>query len=633
MPEPTNGGFASQEQFRNFVAKHQDGNWSSTFVSCSLPEHLADYKGDNIAQAFPKLFPYGFSGLPEDIAVQALMKQSGWSRHMSRNKFAVLRKYLQHRKPGFHEAKFNLIVENLIMKETIFASTRMYCNTMRSQQLSMGALYGQMTSQQLNSAIQQVRQNSSRQFSSNAENQFLRSIHACCQDLPHSNESASRWKTILFSYLIRFGLPALMITLTPDDSRSFRILSYSLPKDFAGSLLNKQVDVSKLSDEAILSDFRIMRDSRTRYPGLCAEEYSRIIDLVIKHVFCWNSETKCATDVGLFGKVQGWCLATEEQGRKTLHGHILVFLENWNDLLRAVKLQQEETNLNSISFQEAKQSARALVKNACSAKLFADFKSVTGAMATKPVFFHEGCRTNRQQKRIRYTVCPVSDQQLREMRHKRHCHKHNGHIASCPKCQKSFTIQEIIANALETHMGQQSLNWDFPDNSHRLERIVFEYQKDFEWFQKSEQDQAKRYFAANALCNFHLVSHTNRCFKKGAECYACLPEPPMESFAIDFAELPDIWANWKGIKENRYMFRFYPERNIEDCFMNTHNEMLTKILGCNTNVLAGLTGCSVFYATCYNVKNQQKEEQFAFQRVAESLVTKMRKLVSNKHKI
>ena len=36
---------------------------------------------------------------------------------------------------------------------------------------------------------------------------------------------------------------------------------------------------------------------------------------------------------GLFGNVVAWTMACEEQGRKTLHSHFLLWIENWSNLL------------------------------------------------------------------------------------------------------------------------------------------------------------------------------------------------------------------------------------------------------------------------------------------------------------
>jgi hypothetical protein len=62
------------------------------------------------------------------------------------------------------------------------------------------------------------------------------------------------------------------------------------------------------------------------------------MELVIKHIFNWDSETQKSKGVGLFGELLAWCLATEEQGQKSLHGHYLVFIKNWSQVMN--RLQQ-----------------------------------------------------------------------------------------------------------------------------------------------------------------------------------------------------------------------------------------------------------------------------------------------------
>ena len=38
----------------------------------------------------------------------------------------------------------------------------------------------------------------------------------------------------------------------------------------------------------------------------------------------------------MFGDVEGYTYATEEQGRKTLHAHFLIWLKNWNSVLDGI---------------------------------------------------------------------------------------------------------------------------------------------------------------------------------------------------------------------------------------------------------------------------------------------------------
>jgi hypothetical protein len=143
----------------------------------------------------------------------------------------------------------------------------------------------------------------------------------------------------------------------------------------------------------------------------------------------------------------------------------------------------------------------------------------------------------------------------------------------------------------------------------------------------TEYDKSLRYFACNALVNSHLVTHANRCFKKGTECYANLPDSVRTEVKIQYNNETDLWPDWCGNKENRYMFQFQPIHGAKDAFVNTHNPEITSLLGCNSNVMVGMNGRSVMYVTGYNAKSQQKEERTAFEKVSEILIKILRNQV------
>jgi hypothetical protein len=251
-------------------------------------------------------------------------------------------------------------------------------------------------------------------------------------------------------------------------------------------------------------------------------------------------------------------------------------------------------------------------------------------LSAQAPFYHEHCRGKRKGDKMRFTVKPVEEEQLREMRHKRLCFDHDGHIAKCERCDTKFSINDIVQSAINTHFGKPGQLISFPEGSNpkRLDRFVYEQDKDHAWYETGDHEneanaskrKALRYFASNALTNVHFVSHSTRCFKKGSECYANLPDAVTEKDEIIYNEEPDVWSDWCGRREQRWMFRLQPYRPISAVYMNTHNPTLTSLLGCNNNVMVGMNGRLVLYVTGYNVKSQQKEERMAFEGVSKVLV-------------
>ena len=225
-----------------------------------------------------------------------------------------------------------------------------------------------MTARQFENAIDHARKRNTVQFSGNTENRFLRSIQASCAFLPHSNEAADQARRVYFSFLMAFGLPAIFLTITPDDLRCFRIVLYScrgVEKPFGA------YSPMDFTDADILADFKFRSKVRTDYPGLCAEEHMCIMHLVIKHLFNWDMENQKANGVGLFAEIAAWCLATEEQARKNLHGHFLLFVKDWKKFLDI--LQRRKDDPSTLKYSEAKSCVLKLFNNACCARLFGDF--------------------------------------------------------------------------------------------------------------------------------------------------------------------------------------------------------------------------------------------------------------------
>ena len=94
-------------------------------------------------------------------------------------------------------------------------------------------------------------------------------------------------------------------------------------------------DIKNLTEEALKAKYKARVELRLNHPGLCCHDFENIIALVEKHVIGWDTKTGTARSVGgLFGTVDAFCGAIEEQGRKRLHIHYAIFLKGWSDMLQ-----------------------------------------------------------------------------------------------------------------------------------------------------------------------------------------------------------------------------------------------------------------------------------------------------------
>jgi hypothetical protein len=84
------------------------------------------------------------------------------------------------------------------------------------------------------------------------------------------------------------------------------------------------------SSDEVLSEFVVDCSSiRTTYPGLCAIDFQNVIEITIRHFLGWDKQTQdnINNDGGLFGNLNGWCYAVEEQSMwyNTIY-HFLLYL-------------------------------------------------------------------------------------------------------------------------------------------------------------------------------------------------------------------------------------------------------------------------------------------------------------------
>jgi hypothetical protein len=69
---------------------------------------------------------------------------------------------------------------------------------------------------------------------------------------------------------------------------------------------------------------------RVQNPGACARMFDSLHQIVIKELIGWSDNKQ--THVGIFGKIIAFSDAVEEQGRTSLHSHIILWVENYSVL-------------------------------------------------------------------------------------------------------------------------------------------------------------------------------------------------------------------------------------------------------------------------------------------------------------
>jgi hypothetical protein len=79
----------------------------------------------------------------------------------------------------------------------------------------------------------------------------------------------------------------------------------------------------KCSEEECRADFVLQRDTRLQYPGACSLEFQSVMQILTKCMLRCDTKTQSSKGKGILG-------ADEEQGRKTLHRHWQIWVQELN---------------------------------------------------------------------------------------------------------------------------------------------------------------------------------------------------------------------------------------------------------------------------------------------------------------
>jgi Helitron helicase-like domain at N-terminus len=551
------GGCNDYEEFQQALAEIRSTCPGAIPFVTSRPSSriLRDYKDMNLMKAFPKQFPYGY-GYHEDFNVQCSV--NGFLKHL-----------LMLSLPALHEATFVLVIHNMYEKSRALAGS--------FWQVKGGKEKCNVSEQELNSAI-------SRQLHGlppihTPGQKFLDSVKAVKRHLAHTNNSAQAAQAKFLSLTHHFGCPTVLFTVSFDDSLDIRILPLSGHNNVVQWISN----LESLSPQRLNAEMELLKALRLQYPGICALNFEFLLNIVLDKIVGDNP-----LRVGIFGKLAAFALAVEEQGRKTLHAHIIVFTLGWNETLR--RLQSSNPTIKK----QAEDEVIAFVDSILSTELC-------------PGLGQELMCSECNQSTLNF----LSGQELRNLRHKIGSKTCNGIIAKCPNCLSSFRGNQI---ALQKAMPQ-CLTGDLHDEEiHSM--VSLQVLKATSPFQSTV---ASNHMIAlnNYRFNHHLDQHTKTCWKKGDEARCKLPDIHEPKTRIMFSETPYETFLWNGSKKPIHNITIRPHRFPHDAFTNVHCVMMSSCHApCNSNIGVTTGARATIYASCYSAKATQKEDCSEYNKMA-----------------
>ena len=549
------GGLSDGAEFDKAVAEIRSKCKEAVPFLTSRPSAnlVKDYENENLMRAFPLQFPYGY-GFHDDFNVKA--SQNGYLKHLVSLSI-----------PAFHEACFVLVVHNMFERSRALNGA--------VWQVMGGKETCDVTEEELNHAI--ARQRNGLEPVNGPGKDFLRSVQSVKKNMAHTNAAAQAAQAKFLSLSHHFGSAKALLTVSFDDSLDIRILALSGKEDTIAWLSS----LDNLTPTEVSAEMDQLEAIRCKYPGLCALNFEWLLDLVLDKIVGDNDLKE-----GLFGTLAAYGVAVEEQGRKTLHGHILIYTTEWNDLLK---------DLHSVINRVRKKAEQKVVE------------FVDSILSTELV---PGSDTVQRCPECRCkTLELVEQQQLRNLRHKIGCRKEKGVLAKCSNCERPFQGDEL---ALKRATPKDW--WDLSDEEVKA-KVGLELLKATS-NEAATSVPEETVGLVNYRFNHHLDRHTKTCFKKGDEGRCNLPDIEEPKTHVLFSDSVYEVFDWKGSASAQNNITIRPKRLPQDAYTNAYCKAISESkCPCNSNVSVATGARSTIYCSCYAAKATQKEDTQEFKKM------------------
>eukprot|EP00986_Skeletonema_menzelii_P016993 scaffold16882_cov138-Skeletonema_menzelii.AAC.1 len=464
----------------------------------------------HLENVFPTIFPFGSGG-------PTLKRRSTISKE------EVIRHYLRLSLPQFMESEFVLLANYLLGRILSYESAKITCRPRLDENVTaVGDEIGKMSIEEIQAATEEEQRNGSMSGLRGRAKMFLKAVRASCRQLGMSEEAAKSARRKCFALQDFFGMHSLFVTITIDDECSFRVRLYPYVDANGDGTPLPPIDSS---DAECLADLTLRRRIRKQYPGACSLEFQSSMQIALETLLGWNPGRQKGKR-GLFGIVEAFCRADEEQGRGSLHAHWLVWIKNFGHLRRLLFASDKDTK------ERARASYIAYVNKVMCARQCAFEVEATSAC--------HHCETKGAIDEI-FVNCSADI--FREARHERGCGDIKGgpgSVMQCKGCGHVTSPKEITASVLKNLQQEAPGNLGLPAfddsfSSERLDIAAYRTIYDVPDGNGNDRDSAIRSILLNEKFNQHSTLHASSCFKKGCECRFLFPFLASSGSKLDIA--------------------------------------------------------------------------------------------------
>lgn len=393
-------------------------------------------------------------------------------------------------------------------------------------------------------------------------------------------------------------------------------------------------DMTSLNHKECIADLKLRKQMRINYPGACSLEFQNIMQIVIEKLFNWDTKKQEAKGPGIFGTVVAFAPADEEQGRKTLHRHIQLWVKEVDHDLRSELFHEDEG---------LKQKARTKFQNYIDKIMSTTF----GPDLLIPLSNSTSDEADLTTGGNAFSDAPP--QKFRDARHKDLCKDIQGKVIKCGSQNELISPVTLINHSLTTwrkhamHDTKQNRPDTFlPLSDEKIDMAAYCYSYHMSGGSNPIHDdfwgnQDIRQTLLHLKFDHHDCTHRPGCFKKGPECRFFHPFCTCEETYIheDRGSEDDnviLWHNLDLDGSFRKMppWMVIPKRPMGCQYVNVHNPTLSDIFNCNTNVQVG-DPFHMYYITLYNLKSTQEEDGERSKRIANTIIRRLVRIQDEVH--
>ena len=274
---------------------------------------------------------------------------------------------------------------------------------------------------------------SNRRGGTNASRTLLDAVDATARSLPHTNEASRKARGLGESMMHHFGMSSVFITVTFDNENSF------LMQIMSGSRIDDDVPVEDLTDQDVCNRAEGRRELRINFPGLATLNFEILLEILTSEVIGWDMRLNRPNGKqGFCGYPEAVNCGFEEQGRKTVHVHMSVWIRGCDRLKETMFFGLERDKV------KARRELQKYSEHVSTTELFP-----VKWNALNKSFDHD-CNV-RISTRTPPEVVPA--QSLRNLRNRKGYKDAKGLFAFCPHCDKTWTYEQMVNEYIRNGEG------------------------------------------------------------------------------------------------------------------------------------------------------------------------------------